>query len=398
MASETATNADLKREAPAVAAEAPEKVEPDAKRQKTDVAAPDAAALRKQVEYYLSDENLKFDKFFHEKMSAADGWLELAFILSSKKMQAMKATKETVLEALKESKIEVREDGTALRRPGNAVLPKLEERKQLSKKSSAHSHDGGLICVFKNIPEEQNWTVLKDKMKAKLPEKATVWFVSEVSEKRVCTMALSPFKDDLTFIETVELEVGGVKLQPEVCYGEALKQALTMVPKFTREKREKEARKRQKERNRPIIVGTHRFVNVTALRTRMREVLQARSDGEVLKKDGTDFKLVVALLQFHPKGAEKSKGLVDIKVAPSVQGTNRCFYMIREDGSEEDFSVKKCLDAIEANPPYVPAPAAAEKVEEKPAAAPKEEEKPAAAEKEEEKPAVNATPEEEKKE
>ena len=27
--------------------------------------------------------------------------------------------------------------------------------------------------------------------------------------------------------------------------------------------------------------------------------------------------------------------------------------MIREDGSEEDFSAKKCLDAVELNPPYV---------------------------------------------
>ena len=30
-----------------------------------------------QVEYYLSDENLKYDKFFHDKISAnADGWLD----------------------------------------------------------------------------------------------------------------------------------------------------------------------------------------------------------------------------------------------------------------------------------------------------------------------------------
>ena len=30
-----------------------------------------------QVEYYLSDENLKYDKFFHDKISGnADGWLD----------------------------------------------------------------------------------------------------------------------------------------------------------------------------------------------------------------------------------------------------------------------------------------------------------------------------------
>merc|ERR1711972_204350 len=52
-------------------------------------------------------------------------------------------------------------------------------------------------------------------------------------------------------------------------------------------------------------------------------------------------------------GAEKSKGMIGIKVAKSVQGDSRCFYMLKEDGKEEDFSAMKCLSAIEANPPYV---------------------------------------------
>lgn len=30
-----------------------------------------------QVEYYMSDENLKYDKFFHEKIAGEkDGWLD----------------------------------------------------------------------------------------------------------------------------------------------------------------------------------------------------------------------------------------------------------------------------------------------------------------------------------
>merc|ERR1712160_97280 len=93
--------------------------------------------------------------------------------------------------------------------------------------------------------------------------------------------------------------------------------------------------------------------NVGALRGKVKEILNSRSDGEQLKKDGTDFKLITSLLTFHPKGAEKSKGLVGIKVAKSEYGDSRCFYMIRENGTEEDVSMKKCVDAVEANPPYV---------------------------------------------
>merc|ERR1711920_1100690 len=115
------------------------------------------------------------------------------------------------------------------------------------------------------------------------------------------------------------------------------------------------SRKRQKERNKPIVVGTQKFLNVGALRGRVKEILNSRSDGEHLKPDGSDFKLIKALLEHHPKGAQKSQGMVGIKVAQSTQGDNRCFFMVKENGDAEDFSAKKCLDAIELNPPYVKA-------------------------------------------
>merc|ERR1719284_207710 len=45
--------------------------------------------------------------------------------------------------------------------------------------------------------------------------------------------------------------------------------------------------------------------------------------------------------------------MVGIKVQKSVQGDSRCFYMVKDDGGEEDVSMKKCIDAVELNPPYV---------------------------------------------
>merc|ERR1712066_585332 len=136
-----------------------------------------------------------------------------------------------------------------------------------------------------------------------------------------------------------------------------------LLPKHIRERREKESRKRQKDRNRPIVVGSQKFLNVGALRGRVKEILNSRSDGEHLKAEGSDFKLIQALLGHHPKGKEKSQGMVGIKVAPSTQGDNRCFFMVKADGSAEDFSAKKCLDAIELNPPYVKAEPPKEKKE-----------------------------------
>merc|ERR1711972_575093 len=147
----------------------------------------------------------------------------------------------------------------------------------------------------------------------------------------------------------------GANLKCEMCQGDLLQQALKLLPKHIRERREKESRKRQKDRNRPIVVGSQKFLNVGALRGRVREILNSRSDGEHLKAEGSDFKLIKALLEHHPKGEEKSKGMVGIKVAQSTQGDNRCFFMVKGDGTAEDFSAKKCVDAIELNPPYVKA-------------------------------------------
>merc|ERR1712176_439255 len=253
--------------------------------------------------------------------------------------------KEDVVNALKGSKLELREGGAAVRRPSNLALPKLEARPpQHQKKSSLHAHDGGCLVVVKDVPAEQSWVQVKEKLKASLPEKANLWYVSEVNDKAQCFAATAPFDDDVKFYEDIKLEVGGAKLSCEICQGDLLQAALKLLPKHIRERREKESRKRQKEKNRPIVVGTQRFLNVGALRGRVREIINSRGDGEPLKPEGSDFLLIKALLQHHPKGEEKSKGMVGLKVARSKQGENRCFFMIREDGTEDDFSAKKCLD------------------------------------------------------
>eukprot|EP00428_Durinskia_dybowskii_P032351 CAMPEP_0170240238 /NCGR_PEP_ID=MMETSP0116_2-20130129/19877_1 /TAXON_ID=400756 /ORGANISM="Durinskia baltica, Strain CSIRO CS-38" /LENGTH=422 /DNA_ID=CAMNT_0010491057 /DNA_START=44 /DNA_END=1308 /DNA_ORIENTATION=+ len=353
--SESMTEAE-KRKAPegeATPAEKKDAGTPEAKKLKT--SAPDPAAVRKQVEYYLSDDNLKHDKFFSEKISSnADGWLEMSLVLSCNKMKAMRATKEDVMAALKASKLEMKEDGSAIRRPGNAPLPKLEAKPQHhQKKNSVHAHEGGAILAFKSIPAEQSWMQIKEKLAEKLPDKVAPWHVSEVNDKGQCFVVCPPFEGDLKLLEGVEIEIGGAKLKGELCFGDTLQQTLKTLPKHIRDKREKEARKKQKERNRPIVVGNQRFVNVGALRGKVKEILNSRSDGESLKPDGTDFKLIKALLEYHPKGAAKSQGMVGIKVAKHSQGESRCFYMVREDKSEEDVSMKKCIDAVELNPPYI---------------------------------------------
>merc|ERR1711985_130029 len=113
--------------------------------------------------------------------------------------------------------------------------------------------------------------------------------------------SVTPFESDLTLLDGLELAIGGVTLKTEICYGDALQSALKLLPKNVRERREKQARVRQKERQRPIVLANQRFVNVGAVRGRIKTILSSRSDGEVLNKEGSDYKLVHALLTYHPR-------------------------------------------------------------------------------------------------
>merc|ERR550514_656064 len=214
----------------------------------------------------------------------------------------MKATQADILGGLAGSELEAKEEaGKAfVRRKENAKLPALEARPPLhGKKKQSNVHDGGVVFQVKGIPEEQTWLNLKEAVKAKLPEGGQVWFVSSVSEGGVCVVALSPFERDVEVVSTeLKVNLGGADLVIEVCYADALQQALKMLPK--------------------------------------------------------------GIKDYHPAKDRKTACMKGIKVDVSEHGGSRCFWVIREDGGKgEDFSIKKCLDEIEKNPPYADAPAPA---------------------------------------
>lgn len=89
--------------------------------------APSSDEVRRQIEYYLSDQNLCRDKFFHARISESpDGWLDLQLILNCKRIRSMGVKREDIIGALAESEVEVHELGNAIRRPRNAPLPQLD--------------------------------------------------------------------------------------------------------------------------------------------------------------------------------------------------------------------------------------------------------------------------------
>ena len=58
--------------------------------------------IKEQIEYYLSDENLKHDSFFHEKISNnPKGYLDLGLLLKCNKIKINRWIKKELKEGIK---------------------------------------------------------------------------------------------------------------------------------------------------------------------------------------------------------------------------------------------------------------------------------------------------------
>eukprot|EP00747_Dinoflagellata_sp_TGD_P168956 gnl/TRDRNA2_/TRDRNA2_196640_c0_seq1.p1 gnl/TRDRNA2_/TRDRNA2_196640_c0~~gnl/TRDRNA2_/TRDRNA2_196640_c0_seq1.p1 ORF type:complete len:367 (+),score=124.69 gnl/TRDRNA2_/TRDRNA2_196640_c0_seq1:81-1181(+) len=79
------------------------------RRESSDLDEP-AAKLRRQIEYYFSDANLRQDEFFHKKISEdTEGWLDAKWLLGCKRVQALGVTTDDEIEkALDGSDLETR--------------------------------------------------------------------------------------------------------------------------------------------------------------------------------------------------------------------------------------------------------------------------------------------------
>jgi hypothetical protein len=84
----------------------------------------------------------------------------------------------------------------------------------------------------------------------------------------------------------------------------------------------------------------------------------------MLVDNSQDFNLVKAVLALHPRKDEKMQGMTGLKVDKAEKGESCCFWVVKEGGVCEDFSVGKCLATLsESAVPEAVVEAEAEAVE-----------------------------------
>jgi Protein of unknown function (DUF3223) len=72
-----------------------------------------------------------------------------------------------------------------------------------------------------------------------------------------------------------------------------------------------------------------------------REIKSRYANGVPLNKN--DRKIVLNALRLHPKGKEKFGIGVSAVIVDTYVNNSRCFFIIRPDGTAEDFSLYKCF-------------------------------------------------------
>lgn len=93
------------------------------------------------------------------------------------------------------------------------------------------------------------------------------------------------------------------------------------------------------------IAGVY-YLDVNKVKSKSRAILNLKKDGERIEGNDSDF--IKELLEFHEKKDQKLKDFDHFEVGahPNFEKT-RCFFVVRKDGSKEDFSVTKCILNLE---------------------------------------------------
>ena len=84
------------------------------------------------------------------------------------------------------------------------------------------------------------------------------------------------------------------------------------------------------------------YLDINKVKSKSRAILNIAKDGEKILGHDSDF--LKELLELHEKKEQKMKDFdhFEVGIHPMYEKT-RCFFVVRKDGSKEDFSVTKCI-------------------------------------------------------
>ena len=316
-------------------------------------------ALRCQVEYYLSDENLKKDKFFHEKISSdPQGYLDVDLIMNCNKIKQLNTSKEEIINACKlSSQIQISVE--RIRRADNKPLPELKFLNKKTKRGDEEdeekedeNYDPIILEISSDKEPEFKWKEIQDKYKELNPNLSVSYLRFNSGKGHMGVFNTQP---DLLFVQNFEID--GVNFSVKRCEGDELinfwKEHGSHFEMCIGRNKKSNKRDGNKGRNKrdlnylknAVTLGDEVFTDVTKIRARARRILTSTKDGE--KISSPDHEFLLDLVKSHTNFEKKTENLSFFTTGkPKEHDYSRCFFIVKNDDSKEDFSVHKCIERI----------------------------------------------------
>ena len=319
--------------------------------------------IKSQVEYYLSDENLKHDSFFHEKISSnTNGYLDLDLILKCNKIKKKGWTKEDLKKGIELSDIlELDETGEKVRRKGNLELPELvllskkrKKGKNDEKEEKEEKKEPVILKLKSKEKTESSWKLIFDEFKKVNPELDVVYGRFKDTEGHIGIILKNEEKfENLKIVDKFKVEK--IEFSVEKCEGEDLinfwKDHGSHYEYCTKQKekrnlsREMREKKKKKYLNKSVKLGRKEYTNTDIIKSDTKNILNKYKDKEELKDEDKDF--ILDLLKYHHNYEEKVKDMDHIIVDSNPNYKySRCFYIVDKHNNKKDFSSKKCIENI----------------------------------------------------
>ena len=334
-------------------------------------------AIKEQIEYYLSDENLKQDSFFHDKISEnVNGYLDLAYLLKCNKIKKAGWTKEELIEGIKLSDIvELDNTNNKVRRKDNKPLPELvllsKKRPKPEKEEEKEEKEREpIVLMFESEKESTSkWKDVCQAFRDENPDLNVIY--SRFKDQLGHIVVIPDSDDDIKFKDKFSYDE--VEYKVKKCEGDdlinfykdhgkhyedcvAMKKRRNKKGKGKKESNKGKNKKEKKETEKKdtneknvlkteVTLGDEKFSDVSLIKAKARKIITDTKDGEKLKEKQQNF--ILDLLKYHQHYEEKCKDLDYITVGkPENYDSSRCFIAVNKKNEKNDFSVQKCIDNL----------------------------------------------------
>lgn len=337
-----------------------------------------------QAEYYMSDENLKIDSFFHRKISdSKDGFIPIDFLLNCNKMKKLVSKKEDLVAALKKSKQLVVSDDGAMFKRVNSKIPQLTllNKKRANNKAEDKEESKPLVSVEKKDDEvviysikaskciDANWRIIQECIIKNNPglEVSYMRFAKDaghlgLANKVIGKLVETKVKLDLEDGKDVVVEIYKCAADDLVDFwkqhGNHLKMCLNKDLKFDKSTKKDKESNRNKKRDEehggasktdhklttPVTLGQNKFIDIKDIRQKARSIMNNINNGA--KPLSHETKFLEDVLKYHPN-KQKTEDLDYFTTGQHPEHPeNKCFFIVQKGGEKVDFSINKCLDVI----------------------------------------------------